>query len=169
MVSSLKGDLLATLAANNAQVSIYEQDEEEGQVAQLPEFVLFIDPLGFAVKRAGGWIAGVPESDPKCYVLVHEFAHLAHYAVEEQTNGEDFNDRLTAAYQAALNGELWSGQYARSADAEYFAEAVWFWVLGSVPDSLWEEETTLAEYDPTIEALVTEVFNEVTLPASCDD
>ena len=44
-----------------------------------------------------------------------------------------------------------------------------FWVWGSVPDSLVEEETTLAEYDPAAEALVTEVFNEVSLPASCDD
>ena len=50
-----------------------------------------------------------------------------------------------------------------------FAEAVFYWVLGSVPDSLVEEETTLAEYDPAAAALVTEVFNEVTLPASCDD
>ena len=38
MVSSLKGDLLATLVANNAQVSIYKYDEEKGRVAQLPEF-----------------------------------------------------------------------------------------------------------------------------------
>ena len=170
MVSSLKGDLLATLLANDFQVSIYKYDEEKGRTAQLPEFTwLTIDPLGYASRSNGRWVASVPAADPYCETLVHELGHFGHYAVEEGSDGEEFNDRLGTAYQAALTGNLWENQYARYNKDEYFAEAVLFWVWGSVPDSLVEEETTLAEYDPAAAALVTEVFNEVTLPASCDD
>ena len=169
MVSSLKGDLLTTLVANNAQISIYKYDEEKGRVVQLPEFTGTNDSLGYATKRVVGWLAGVPAADPYCETIVHEIGHLAHYATEDQTGGQDFNARLRAAYRAMLNGELWEYQYARTNWQEYFAEGVFYWVLGSVPDALVEEETTLAEYDPAVAVLVTEVFNEVTLPASCDD
>ena len=142
------------------------------EVAQLPEFEkLTIDPLGYASRGSGSrrWVTAAPEADPYCETLIHELGHFGHFAVQVQSDGEDFEDRLGAAYQSALNGDLWAGQYARSEDAEYFAEAFKFWVWGSVPSSLAAEETTLAEYDPTAEALVTEVFNEVTLLASCDD
>ena len=171
VISSLKGGLLTSLVANDAQVSIYKYDEEKGRVAQLPEFTwLTIDIRGYASQRSGAWVIAVPtEDDPKCRTLIHELAHLAYYAVRVQSDGQDFEDRLAAAYRAALDGDLWEYQYAQSNDAEYFAEAFKFWVWGSVPDSLVEEETTLAEYDPAAEALVTEVFDEVSLPASCDD
>ena len=142
------------------------------EVAQLPEFEkLTIDPLGYASRGSGSrrWVTAAPEADPNCRTPIHELAHLAHYAVMVQSAGEDFENCLAAAYRAALNGDLWAGQYAREDEAEYFAEAFEFWVWGSVPSSLAAEGTTLAEYDAAAEALVTEVFNEVTLPTSCDD
>ena len=112
-------------------------------------------------------VAGVPDEDPHCGTLVHELAHMVHYMIDEQTGGADFNSRLQAAYQAALNAGLWDGLYARRNDREYWAEAVRFWFWETLPPSLATSYSKLADYDPTVADLVEEVFGEATLVSYC--
>ena len=92
---------------------------------------------------------------------------MVHYMIDEQTGGADFNSRLQAAYQAALNAGLWHGLYARRNDREYWAEAVRFWFWETLPPSLAASYSKLADYDPEVAKLVEEVFGEATLVSYC--
>ena len=145
---SNRSDLLATLAANGTRIYI----ERYGQ------------PSGVAQP----WSAYLTEEYPKCGILVHEFAHLIQYAIEEQLGGSEFNSRLQATYQAALNAGRWQGLYASTYSHEYWAEAVLFWFWKSLPNQLKATYSNLADYDPEIATLVEEVFGDsATVPADC--
>ena len=113
------------------------------------------------------WSASVPETEPHCNAFVHEFAHLIHFALEELADGQEFNSRLQALYEAALTAGLWQNDYASWNQEEYWAETVRYWFQGKVPDFLVAKPTTLAEYDPEAAKLVEEVFGDATVPSYC--
>lgn len=97
-------------------------------------------------------------------ILVHEFAHTVHelgVAVVDAT----FQDRLDAAYAAALGAGRWAGTYAATNATEYWAEGVqsYFDVNGfadpadGVHNAV-ADRAALAGYDPPLFGLVDEVF-----------
>ena len=165
---SERSDLLDALAADHARIGIYPDNQAAGGITQLPELWFLTSlPLGYVHRGGNLHVAGVPDEDPHCGTLVHELAHMVHYMIDEQTGGADFNSRLQAAYQAALNAGLWDGLYARRNDREYWAEAVRFWFWETLPPSLATSYSKLADYDPTVAELVEEVFGEATLVSYC--
>ena len=143
-----RSDLLATLAANNTR--IYIQDRFKG--------------------IAYSWTAYTPVTDPYCDTFIHEFAHVVHHAIEEQSDGENFNTRLQAQYQAIINAGKWlpsDVSYARTNFREYWAETVKYWLWETLPSSLASNYAELADYDPEIANLIEETFGDVTIPAAC--
>ena len=167
LLSHLPG-LIETLVANRTRIAIFEYREGEGGVIQLPEFRhLLENPTGMALRSPTGWVAAVPEHDYYCGLFVHEFAHLVHFAIEEQLNSGEYISRLIDAYNAAMNAGLWQGEYASTNTEEYFAEIVKFWLWGSLPESLASNNFELEDYDPEAARLVKEVFGEATVPWYC--
>ena len=92
-----RSDLLATIAANNTR--IYIESDRRG---------------GISNPNPGSWTTYLASQDPNCDIFIHEFGHQVHYAIGEQTDGQEFNTRLHALYQAALNANRWTGLYASS-------------------------------------------------------
>ena len=165
---SVKPDLLGILVANRTRIAIYPYSEQGERINQLPEFrFLTNNTLGYVHKGASEWLAGVPAETPYCGTVIHEIAHLVQNAIEEQPGGTEFNSRLQAAYQAALNAGRWQGLYARTNTEEYWAEAVKFWFWESLPPSLAASGTKLADYDPEIAMLVVEALDGAIVPAAC--
>ena len=144
---SNRPDLLRTMAANNMIIFI-ESD----------------DIRGIAFKIPGGWEAYVRAYDRQCDNLIHEFAHVIHFALEEQAGGPAFNARLLGLYQSALNAGLWAGRYASTDAVEYWAEAVVYWLWGTSPRGY---DVPLAGYDPEIVKLIEEELAGATVPAAC--
>ena len=159
---SSRPDLIETLVANRTRIALFGLSEEAGAVIQLPEFnQIGIEPLGIAWKTPSGWVAGVPDLDPNCGVLLHEIAHLTHYAIELQPEGQKFNSRLQALFRAALDAGLWEGRFALTNFREYWAETAKYWFWDSLPPSLPGNYSQLADYDPAAAKLIEEVFGDV--------
>ncbi|MDE0463223.1 MAG: leucine-rich repeat domain-containing protein [Caldilineaceae bacterium] len=144
---SRRADLLRTMAANN-----------------LILFMEIDDIRGIAFKVPGEWEAYVRANDPNCGNFIHEFAHVIHYAIEEQAGGPAFNTRLLSLYQSALNAGRWAGRYASTNAVEYWAETVKYWLWGYSP---YTGYATLADYDPEIARLIEEELGGATVPAAC--
>jgi len=144
---SRRADLLRTMAANNLII-----------------FMEIDDIRGVAYKVPGEWEAYVRANDPNCGNFIHEFAHVIHYALEEQAGGPAFNARLLSLYQSALNNGRWAGRYASTNAVEYWAETVKYWLWGYSP---YTGYATLADYDPEIARLIEEELGGATVPAAC--
>ena len=192
---SHRPDLRATMAANRFRVVIYKHDGCRGPF-QTPELRDEL-PLGSCTGTQGTatirWIrnrftgevlliidvVGVAPAvrPPYCnFVLIHEFAHMVHYAlaIEPALSGNrplfdsPFDSRLRGLYNAAISAGLYHGAYASTNYKEYWAESVTYWFL---PDMLTAEVRTpatvsvLADYDPAGAGLVAEIFRAPTLPA----
>ena len=165
---STRTDLLDILVAYPARVAIYKYNEEDGGIVQLPElYFLSNNVIGYVHKGYNEIVTGVPAVEPNCNTLIHELGHAVHYAIDEQAGAADFNARLEAAYQAALNAGRWQGLYASRNYREYWAEAVQFWFQETMPISLIATYPTLSDYDPDVAELVEEVFGAATVPEDC--
>ena len=191
---SNRPDLRATMAANRFRVVIYKHDGCRGpfQTLELRNEL----PLGRCTTTVGTatirWlqnrftgevlliidVVGTAPAvrQPYCNViLVHEFAHMVHYAlaIETALSGNrplfdsPFDSRLRGLYNAAISAGLYPDAYAATNYKEYWAEAVMFWFL---PDMLTGKVRTpaavsqLADYDPGAAALVAETFRAAALP-----
>ena len=119
---------------------------------------------GVTLKIPGGWKAYVMANDLHCGNFIHEFIHLVHFAIEDQQDGPQFNSRLHALYQAALNAGLWEDRYASSDAVEFWAETVKNWLLGKSPDNGY---ATLPDYDAEVAELIEEEFGVATVPSDC--
>ena len=125
---------------------------------------------GFASKSSHGRFklaAHVPEVDRNCYTFIHEFAHLIHSVLEELPNGEEFNLRLYAMYQAALTAGLWDDEYASTNTREYWAETVTFWFQESVRRSSGAGSLELEEQDAKAAKLIEDTLGDATVPSYC--
>jgi len=191
---SKRSDLRATMTANRFRVVIYRHDGCRGPF-QTPELRDEL-PIGRCTNTIGRatirWFSnhltgevllivdavGIAPSirQPYCnVVLVHEFAHMVHYAfaIETALSGSrplfdsPFDSRLKGAFSSATQAGLYSNAYASTNYQEYWAEAVVFWFL---PDMLTAKVSTpatvaqLADHDPGIAAIVQEVFRDAALP-----
>ncbi|MCY3898362.1 MAG: hypothetical protein OXF86_07310 [Caldilineaceae bacterium] len=146
-----RSDLLATMAANNTVI-----------------FIISGHQGGVANKNPGHWSAALGTQDPNCGTFIHEFAHLTHFALEDQADGHQFNTRLNALYQSAVNRGRWTGLYASTNASEFWAELVKFWLWESLPPSLSATYPKLEDYDPDVAALIEEELGETaSIPSSC--
>ena len=180
-------DIKAQMVKEGCHVMVIGKNEE---TCDLPEFAHICnceDSIKYWNKRARGF-GGAPEDtySSSCgeenllalpndkyvgeNILVHEFAHLIHtigiVGVEP-----DFDKRLEALRQNAIQKGLWKDTYAVSNKEEYFAECtqsffncnryskkangVHNWV---------NNRTKLKAYDPDMYNLLKEYFYEIDLP-----
>jgi hypothetical protein len=94
-------------------------------------------------------------------ILIHEFGHSVHEMGLSRLDPQ-FDARLEATYDAALEQGLWTGTYAASNRSEYWAEGVQNWFdTNRQNDSEHNHVNTraeLQEYDPRLATLLEEVF-----------
>lgn len=106
-------------------------------------------------------------------ILIHEFAHSIH-GIGILSVYPDFNDRLQATLDAALQDGKYKNTYAATNIHEYWAEGIqnWFGVNAEVPkpDGKHNYINTADEmkvYDPQLYALIDEFFDLPTYNPSC--
>lgn len=96
-------------------------------------------------------------------ILIHEFAHAIHQMGLNKIDGE-FDRRLRAAYEQAMEQGLWRGTYAATNRNEYWAEGAQSWFdCNRPPDHDHNEVDTreeLKQYDPRLATLAAEVFGD---------
>ena len=90
-------------------------------------------------------------------VLAHEFAHALHEA-GLNTIAPEFDNRLRASYNSAMEKGLWADSYAASNMSEYWAEAVGSWFHAAHDGNPVKTQSALKTYDPALATLLTEVF-----------
>jgi hypothetical protein len=99
-------------------------------------------------------------------ILIHEFAHNIHLRGLVNVDAT-FDDRVKAAYDAAMKNGLWKGKYASVNHHEYFAEGVQSWFDNNRENDHDHNHVNtraeLLEYDPGLAALCKEVFGETEL------
>ena len=94
---------------------------------------------------------------------------MVHYALSARSDSRDFDPKVRALYQAAMDASLWSGTYAATNEWEYWAEATEIHFTGGTNSGMPQElvNSSLADYDAGIAALVVEVFGDAEVPAFC--
>ena len=161
--------LFENLSPKYLRVAIFKKNEAGEQIFQLPELGPGSrDAGGGAFTTATAWVAAVEEFDHDCRLLIHEFGHAIHFARKAQPGGQEFDARLHALYDAAMNAGLWQDSYASSSAWEYWAEAVVFWFWKYVESPANARGKKLEDYDPEIAKLVAETFGEEAyVPSYC--
>lgn len=103
-------------------------------------------------------------------IFIHEFAHTIHETAIRALD-TDFDARLTAAYEAAMEAGLWSGTYAATNEGEYWAEGVQSWFNANreadPADGIHNHVNTrseLSDYDPALHRLVSEFMPASQIP-----
>ncbi|MCA9050543.1 MAG: hypothetical protein KDA89_17520 [Planctomycetaceae bacterium] len=94
-------------------------------------------------------------------ILIHEFAHTIHLQGLSKVDPA-FDDRLRTVYERALEAGKWTGKYAATNRAEYWAEGVQSW-FGSNRENDSEHNHVntrdeLKEYDSDLADLLASVF-----------
>ncbi|MEQ8762808.1 MAG: hypothetical protein RL885_02695 [Planctomycetota bacterium] len=147
----------------------------------IPEYA-HMKPKDYWDRRARG--LGGSQTDPVCSsaeenllaypgdpyhaecILIHEFAHNIHLRGMVKVD-ETFDRRVKAAYDEAMEKELWKDKYASTNHHEYFAEGVQSWFDDNRPPdhdhNHVDTRQELLEYDPKLAALCEEVFGETEL------
>jgi len=96
-------------------------------------------------------------------LCIHEFAHAIDLMAMRKLD-PTFADDLNAAYAAAQRAGLWTGTYAISNAAEYFAEGTQAWFDNNrANDALHNDIDTrekLRDYDPALAALLQRVYGD---------
>ena len=160
-------DILTAIAQDRGRLSVLSINESLGD---LPEYDLN-GPLGFFSAGArdvvccGNTTTAAEENlfcsdSDYCYsFLIHEFTHVIHG--ELNRIGTEFDDRLKATYNEAMEKGLWSGTYSAANRGEYWAEAVgsWFHAAESFGNPV-KTRDALKAYDPSLAQLIAEVFGD---------
>ena len=167
-------DLIEDLLPKHFRVVRFRRNQAGEHINQLPElkdgYHHSLDHRGTAFRTATGWAAAARDDDEteRCYVLIHEFAHAIHFALQDQPVVHEFNARLLDLYNSALAKGLWRDTYASTNFEEYWAEAVTFWFQEFMREPVGLRGSMLEDYDPGIVKLIEEVFGEdATVPSYC--
>ncbi|REJ71836.1 MAG: hypothetical protein DWQ34_18645 [Planctomycetota bacterium] len=168
-------DILKALAESETRFAIMACDELTTDIPEHSD----LTPARFWDRRARG-LGATParpcvscgEENLLCYpgdpyaaenILVHEFAHAIH-GMGLNNIDDQFDQRLKAAYEQAMDEGLWEGKYAANNRMEYWAEGVQsYFDTNRPPDHDHNHVDTrdeLAEYDPRLFALIDEVFEQ---------
>lgn len=170
-----RDDLRRAIAEAGVRVVVMAPDEFTTDVPEHAD----LEPRAYWDRRARGLgatrhrpavscgaenLLGLP-GDPYAAesILIHEFAHTIHQMGLDRVD-PTFDDRLDAAYRAALDEGLWTGTYAATNRAEYWAEAVQSWFDTNRKDDHDHNHVNTREelraYDPRLAALVEEVLGD---------
>ena len=169
-------EVLQVLAQKQVRFSIIAHNE---LISEIPEYNFpFSDFLLFWARGIGGSGLEVPghpavsssEENILHYpgggglynALIHEFAHTIH-RFGLNTIDPTFDNRLKAAYDAAMAQGLWQGTYASSDRREYWAEGTMGWFHPNGGGSFSNFGTTrlaLKAYDPGLAALLAEIYGD---------
>lgn len=182
-------DILEKFSENNVRVAVMAASSG---ITELPEFSHlgeFSPGVHWDERTRGGGVGPtlaspvvvIAEENLLCFdsdlfpfedIFVHEFAHgILNMGVELLPGGREFRQRLEKAYGDALSAGLWADTYAGTNPDEYWAEGVQSWFnLNDPPGPIHNEINTRGEletYDPTLAALIQEVFGSATVQSSC--
>ena len=157
-------DILKALAQDRQRLSVLSIHESLGD---LPEFDIS-SSVGFleASSRDVAWYGATAAEEvlfcsdsDYCYsFLIHEFAHAIHGGLNRISR--EFDDRLRATYNAAIEKGLWLGTYAASNRDEYWAEGVGSWFHAAESDNPAKTRDALKAYDPSLALLIAEIFGD---------
>ena len=160
-------DVLRALVEKRSRIPVIGHTE---MLTEIPEYS-HLHPNFYWDRRArglGGRIASANEENlldggDRYDVLIHELAHTIHdFAM--QTVDVTFDNRVVAAYDAAMENELWQSTYAATNKHEYWAESsqAWFHAHGDGGSfaHFGKTRADLKAYDPNLAALLTEVYGD---------
>ena len=170
-----RNDILEAMADQKVRLAVMAWNE---YTTDIPEHA-HLEPAVYWDRRARGLgatpeapaVSGAEENllghpgDPYAAenILIHELAHAIHGMGLNRVD-PTFDGRLRAAWTAAREAGLWAGTYAVTNPEEYWAEGVQSWFDDNREnDSLHNHVNTREElrtYDPTLAALVEEVFGD---------
>ena len=168
-------DLLQALAKNNVRFSIMAYDEMTTKVPEHSD----LKPDFYWDRRARGLGATSARPSVSCgeenllnyqgdpyrteNILIHEFAHAIHQ-MGLSTVDPDFDKRLKALYEVAMEKGLWKGTYASTNKEEYWAEGTQSWFNTNRENDAQHNHVSkrgiLKEYDPDLAALLTEIYGD---------
>ena len=168
-------DLLQALAKNNVRFSIMAYDEMTTQVPEHSDLI----PDFYWDRRARGLGATSSRPSVSCgeenllnypgdpygteNILVHEFAHAVHQ-MGLSTVDPDFDKRLKALYEKAMEKGLWKGTYASTNKEEYWAEGTQSWFNTNRENDAQHNHVSkrgiLKDYDPELATLLTGIYGD---------
>lgn len=172
---SHKEGLAAAMTASGSRLIIMDYQEF---TSDIPEYH-WLEPAEFWDRRARGLggsstdpVASCAEENLLGYpgdpystesITIHEFAHNIHLRGMARLE-PDFDAKVKAAYDAAMEAGKWEDKYAATNHHEYWAEAVQSWFdTNRQPDHDHNHVDTraeLVEYDPAVAALCEHVFGD---------
>lgn len=168
-----RDDIRRAIAGNGVRVVVMAATEATTAIPEHSDLA----PAAYWDRRARGLGAtrarpaiSCAEENLLCYpgdpytgenILIHEFGHTIHQMGVRQLDPR-FDQRLKAAFDAALAAGKWKDTYAATNPSEYWAEGVQSWfdcnqVKNPVHNGARTREQ-LAEYDPDLAKLLASVF-----------
>ena len=161
-----RADVLKVLANHQQRLSVLSVDEA---LLDLPEFESFKGGTRFLGAYTRDIVCGPclavtaaeenllrPDSGFP-HFLIHEFAHVIHGGLKRIDPA--FDDRLKAAYDAAMQKGLWRDYYAASNRDEYWAEGTNTWFHSTLTNAV-NTRAALKKYDPQLARLLTEIYGD---------
>ena len=160
-------DILRAMAQNKTRVSVVAYDET---ITDIPEYSHFRPNFYYNIRNRGlgGQTTSCSEESLLNYpnnpywsisVLIHEFAHGLHRGGLERID-PGFDDRLNAAFTAAIKNGLWEGTFAATNRDEYWAEGMLSWFNAFFREYDINTRAKLKDYDPGLAALLVEVLGD---------
>lgn len=178
MMLAKRPDVRKAMIEGGSRLIVMAYDEF---TSDIPEYH-HMRPKDFWDRRARGF--GGSRDDPVCScaeenvlgyegdpyhaecILIHEFAHNIHLRGMVEVDAT-FDERVKAAYDAAMKKGLWKDKYASQNHHEYFAEGVQSWFDNNRPPdhdhNHVDTRKELLEYDPALGVLCKEVFGDTEL------
>lgn len=168
-------DVLEALAAGRTRFAVMACDE---MTTMIPEH-RDLEPSRYWDRRARGLGATPHRPCVSCgeenllrypgdpyhteNILIHEFGHAIHEMGLNRLD-DQFDGRLKAIYEQAMEEKLWEGKYAAVNHHEYWAEGVQSYFDTNREDDHDHNHVNtraeLAEYDPRLFSLIDEAFRQ---------
>ena len=150
-------EILKAMAQRRARVPITAHNELSSDIPELRDYASL--HFFFNVAGRGGTDSEEQLLGSQTYsVLIHEFSHAIHNTALSYID-PTFDNRLKAAYDAAMEKGLWRGYYAATNRDEYWADGTNSW-FDSIVHNTVNTRDALKTYDPALAALLAEVFGD---------
>ena len=160
-----RGDILEVLARHRKRFTVLAVTES---FSDTPEYDLYFN---YPTKFMGAYYRDINCSCPvtlaseenliylgiNFHLTIHEFAHTIHEGLNRL--GPEFDNRLRATYEAAMEKGLYHGYYASSNRDEYWAEGVESW-FHATQSNVVNTRSDLKTYDPGLAKLIAEIFGD---------
>ncbi|MDY7104370.1 MAG: hypothetical protein S0880_24555 [Actinomycetota bacterium] len=175
-------DIVTRLVDGDLRIGVLDRDDDAPEMPEYRDLPRLFPDVDWTAARAYGARPGrplmvVPEENLLCRdddtypgqsVFLHEIGHTV-LDMAVIPADPTFEDRVEAAYEAAMASGVYVDSYATVNADEYWAEGVQDYFDASRPrdesrsggfDSRVADRRSLLELDPTLHALVAEVFGD---------